>query len=638
MRSIHYTFLICLMLLLSSGQSFANEHPRLVLPEFVIGQVEQQLSIESLSDSLMMLLSDKTIALSLNGTIVESGVENGRVVFHYHFPEKEQLFVEVGGMQLTEDVNPVPLWMSVLPPLVAILLALLLKEVFTALFTGIMVGTSIMYFYQGVGFFTAIGKGFLAVMDTYVLESLMDKGHLSIIIFSMVIGGMVQLISANGGMKGVVNRLSGFATSARSGQFVTWMMGVIIFFDDYANTLVVGNTMRPVADRLKISREKLAYIVDSTAAPVAAVAFVTTWIGAELSYIQDGLNVIGLEMSAYNVFFNSLAYSYYPWLTIGFVLMLIYSQRDFGPMRKAERKAFDSPQTDVSPNTAEPEGDPIPQRAMNAVIPVLVIIFGTIAGLLYTGWDQQVWSNNSLTFTTKISEIIGLSDSYAALLWSSISALIVAIVLTSLQRLMSLQKMVDSIVDGFRTMLTAILILTLAWSVALVTQHMHTADFLAYSLMELSFSPYLIPAFTFVLAALVAFSTGTSWGTMAILYPLLLPASWMLTEQASYIDHAHGLTIFYSVVSAVLSGSILGDHISPISDTTILSSISSGCNHIAHVRTQMPYALTVGFIAVFLGTIPAAYGFISPLVLLLVALVVLWVIIRFVGKKNPIQV
>ncbi|MDV7400007.1 Na+/H+ antiporter NhaC family protein, partial [Arthrospira platensis SPKY1] len=161
-------------------------------------------------------------------------------------------------------------------------------------------------------------------------------------------------------------------------------------------------------------------------------------------------------------------------------------------------------------------------------------------------------------------------------------------ILTGLQRLMSLQKMVDSIVDGFRTMLTAILILTLAWSVALVTQHMHTADFLAQSLMKLSFSPYLIPAFTFVLAALVAFSTGTSWGTMAILYPLLLPASWMLTEQASYIDHAHGLTIFYSVVSAVLSGSILGDHISPISDTTILSSISSGCNHISHVRTQMP--------------------------------------------------
>lgn len=638
MRPFHYSFLIYLMLLLSSGQSYANEHPRLVLPEFVIGQVEQKLSVKGLPDSVIMKLSSKSLSLTLNGKVAKAAIENGSVVIPYDFPSKEELVVEVADIRLTKDVNPVPLWMSVLPPLVAILLALLLKEVFTALFAGIMVGTSIMYFYQGVGFFTAIGKGFLAVMDTYVLESLMDKGHLSIIIFSMVIGGMVQLISANGGMKGIVNRLSGFATSARSGQFVTWMMGVIIFFDDYANTLVVGNTMRPVADRLKISREKLAYIVDSTAAPVAAVAFVTTWIGAELSYIQDGLNVIGLDMSAYNVFFNSLAYSYYPWLTIGFVLMLIFSQRDFGPMRKAELKVAETNNEEASQQTDADNVDHIPQRALNAVIPVLVIIFGTIAGLLFTGWDQQVWSDNSLTFPTKISEIIGRSDSYAALLWSSISALVVAIVLTGIQRLMSLQKMVDSIVDGFRTMLTAILILTLAWSVALVTQHMHTADFLAKSLMELSFSPYLIPAFTFVLAALVAFSTGTSWGTMAILYPLLLPASWMLTEQATYIDHAHGLTIFYSVVSAVLSGSILGDHVSPISDTTILSSISCGCNHISHVRTQMPYALTVGFIAVFLGTIPAAYGFVSPLVLLLVAMTVLWVIIRFVGRKKPVEV
>ena len=180
-------------------------------------------------------------------------------------------------------------------------------------------------------------------------------------------------------------------------------------------------------------------------------------------------------------------------------------------------------------------------------------------------------------------------------------------------------------------MLTAIVILTLAWSVALVTDHLHTADFIAESLMRISFSPYLIPAFTFVLAALVAFSTGTSWGTMAILYPLILPSSWLLTTSAG-IEHTHSLTIFYSVVSSVLSGAILGDHVSPISDTTILSSISSGCNHIEHVRTQMPYALTVGLVAIFFGIIPAAFG-VPSWILMLVSIAVLWGLIRLLGKK-----
>ena len=164
-----------------------------------------------------------------------------------------------------------------------------------------------------------------------------DRGHLSIIIFSMLIGGMVNLITRNGGMKGVVNLLSKYANSPRSGQLITWLMGVIIFFDDYANTLVVGNTMRPVTDRLKISREKLAYLVDSTAAPIASIAFVTTWIGAELSYIQDGIDVIGLDENAYMIFFNSLAYSFYPIFTLVFILFLIYRGVDYGPMLKAER-------------------------------------------------------------------------------------------------------------------------------------------------------------------------------------------------------------------------------------------------------------------------------------------------------------
>lgn len=635
--------LLFLLLIFSSfglnAKQFGQSDIQVELPKIIVGDVSQSITLKIVSDSLYGQFEGVSKTVFLNEKSYEVTFVRNEAAFKYDFPEDEHLIIKMDDFILEKAVTPIPLWMSVFPPLIAIILALLLKEVFSALFVGILTGTSIMFYYQGVGFFAAIGKGFLAVIDTYVMNSLTDRGHLSIIVFSMMIGGMVQLISSNGGMKGVVNRLSVFARSSRSGQLVTWLLGMVIFFDDYANTLVVGNTMRPVADRLKISRAKLAYIVDSTAAPIAAIAFVTTWIGAELSYIQDGLNVIGLNQSAYNVFFNSLAYSFYPILTLIFVLMIILMKREYGPMLIAENavRSQKAPQDEINSDSSETENNfetsVKSEKAMNAIIPVAVIIFGTISGLLYTGWDKALWANQEVSFITKISEIIGKSDSYAALLWSSVSALVVAFILTLSQRILNLQKTIESILEGFRIMMTAILILTLAWSVALVTEHMHTADFIAQSLLSMSFSPYLIPAFTFVLAALVAFSTGTSWGTMAILYPLLLPTSWMLTESAPGIDHEHGLTIFYSVVSAVLSGAILGDHVSPISDTTILSSISSGCNHIEHVRTQMPYALTVGFVAVVFGTIPAAYGFVSSWVLMLLGVVILFGFIHFFGKK-----
>ncbi|PKP52438.1 MAG: sodium:proton antiporter [Bacteroidetes bacterium HGW-Bacteroidetes-1] len=624
----------------ASAQNIGLNCLEIKFPNIIVSDVNLPIKLKIVSDTSFGQFEGIEKTIYINDKPNKVTFHHNEAVIKYNFPEEEIVQIKVDDFSWEKAVTPIPLWMSILPPLVAILLALLLKEVFSALFMGILTGTSIMFYYQGTGFFVAIGKGFLAVIDTYVMESLLDRGHLSIIIFSLIIGGMVQLISSNGGMKGVVNRLSVFARSSRSGQLVTWFLGMVIFFDDYANTLVVGNTMRPVADRLRISRAKLAYIVDSTAAPIAAIAFVTTWIGAELSYIQDGLNVIGLNQSAYNVFFNSLAYSYYPILTLIFVLMLILMKRDYGPMLKSENTvrsqnvdANETNSTKIVTSEDKFDASGKPARAFNAVIPVAVIIFGTITGLLYTGWDVSIWESEEISFMTKISEIIGRSNSYASLLWSSISALVVAFVLTFSQKLLSLQQIVESILEGFRIMLTAILILTLAWSVALVTEHMHTADFIADTLLSMSFSPYLIPAFTFILAALVAFSTGTSWGTMAILYPLLLPTSWLLTQSAG-INHDHGLTIFYSVVSAVLSGAILGDHVSPISDTTILSSISSGCNHIEHVRTQMPYALTVGFVAVVFGTIPASYGIFSSWLLMLFAIAVLYLFIRFVGKKQ----
>ena len=521
---------------------------------------------------------------------------------------------------------PMPLWMSILPPLVAIVMALLIKEVISSLFVGILTGTFLMALYGGASPVSALGGGLLRVVDTYVVGSLFDADHVTIIVFTLIIGGMVRIITANGGMQGIVNWLSRRARGPRSGQLMTFLMDLCIFFDDYSNTLVVGNTMRPIADKLRVSREKLAYIVDSTSAPVVAVAFVTTWIGAELSYIQDGISAIGLEASAYSVFFHSLAYSFYPFLTLSFVLMVIFSGRDFGPMLKAERKArmIGSSETEMHVDEAKHA------HLIDAVIPLLVLIFGTIIGLIATGYDASVWYTQS-DFFSKLSATIGAANSYQALLWASLASLLTAIVVTVLRGNLKFGKVMEEMVEGFKSMFNAVLILTMAWSIALVTKDMHTAEFVSQLLLKWSLSPAVVPVLTFVLAALIGFSTGTSWGTMAILYPLILPSSWLLCQEQGLSVEAT-MPLFYNVVASVLAGSVMGDHCSPISDTTIMSSLASSCNHLQHVSTQMPYALTVGCVAMLMGVLPTALGLPSWAAFLL-GFAVLWLIVRWVGKK-----
>ena len=522
--------------------------------------------------------------------------------------------------------GPMPLWLSILPPLVAIVMALLIKEVISSLFVGILTGTFLMALYGGASPAAALGGGLLRVVDTYVVGSLFDADHVTIIVFTLIIGGMVRVITANGGMQGVVNWLSRKAKGPRSGQLMTFLMDLCIFFDDYSNTLVVGNTMRPIADKLRVSREKLAYIVDSTSAPVVAVAFVTTWIGAELSYIQDGINVIGLDMSAYSVFFHSLAYSFYPFLTLAFVLMLIFSGRDFGPMLKAERKARAMHVSDM-----EMQAEAKPAHIIDAMAPLAVLIFGTIIGLIVTGYDAAVWQVANLGFFSKLSATIGAANSYKALLWASVLSLLTAIAMTLLRGTLAFGKVMEEMVEGLKTMFNAVLILTMAWSIALVTKDMHTAEFVSQLLLKWSLSPMLVPVLTFVLAALIGFSTGTSWGTMAILYPLILPSSWLLCqEQGLSVDST--MPLFYNVVASVLAGAVMGDHCSPISDTTIMSSLASSCNHLQHVSTQMPYALTVGATALLVGVLPTALGLPSWAAFLL-GYAVLGLVVRLVGKK-----
>ncbi|MFC2103970.1 Na+/H+ antiporter NhaC family protein [Bacteroidota bacterium] len=645
-KKIYLSFILSLILV---NLNFANDIPEIPLlnnnditvelTNVIVKGIDTEIKLNFKNQEFRKRFEGYPVTIKVNNKPVVVRVIKGSASFKYKFIKKQDFEINISNYTYSKNITPIPLWFSIIPPLVAILFALLFKEVFTALFIGILVGTTTIFWYQDTALIPAVFKGLFAIIDTYLLESLTEPGHMSIIVFSLLIGAMVNIITRNGGMKGIVNILSKYANSPRSGQFVTWLLGIAIFFDDYANTLVVGNTMRPVTDKLKISREKLAYIVDSTAAPIAAIAFVTTWIGAELSYIQDGINTIGLDESAYSIFISSLGYAFYPIFALLFILILIRKQVDFGPMYNAEKKAriADEINMEDDSNTFSNKlnelevGENIKPRWYNAAIPVFIVIFGTFAGLLYTGWDQSVWDDVSISFSAKLSTVIGNSDSYKALLWSSISGVLVAILLTIIQKILDLKNTVDSLINGFRTMLTAIVILVLAWSIALVTKHLHTADFISQSLVTVNIAPQFIPALTFIFAALVAFSTGSSWGTMAILYPLILPASWLIAQNAG-LDHEGSLTIFYNVVSAVLAGSVMGDHCSPISDTTILSSLASSCNHIEHVRTQLPYALTVGGVSIIIGTIPSAFG-VSSWILFPAGLFVLFLIVKFVAKS-----
>lgn len=610
-------------------------------PKVVMSGLDADLSIQFFASEL-----PSSIEVLVNGKSYAVTPEAGKAVLSVPISaETIELNVSAGGQSTSTSIHPIPLWLSIVPPLLAILMALVFREVITALFLGIFCGAATIGIYQEG--FLGIFSGLFAVIDTYLIGAMEDWSHLAVVVFSLVIGAVVAVISKNGGMHGVVNHISRYATTPRSGQMATWVLGVAIFFDDYANTLVVGNTMRPVTDRLFISREKLSYLVDSTAAPIAAIAFVTTWIGAELGYIKD--SIVGLDgfaelgIKEYSIFLSSLPYSFYPVLTLGFMLFLIWRKRDFGPMWHAENRARTGGGVSKDKKPEASSGDEMDEfqpvegiqpRAINAIVPIAVIIFGTLFGLAYTGYhaDPSVWTNPEFSFSQKLSGIVGNSDSYSALLWASLSGLLVALLLSIGQGILTLQSGVETAMQGVKTMLTAIVILVLAWSLAQVTGELHTADFLT-GLLSGNLSPYLVPALTFILAALTAFSTGSSWGAMAILYPLVLPACWQIGLDAG-MDTETLLPIFYNAVASVLAGSVLGDHCSPISDTTILSSLASSCNHIDHVRTQLPYALTVGGVAIVVGIVPAAFGVPSWLLFIL-SLGLLYGIVQWFGKEVP---
>ncbi len=497
-------------------------------------------------------------------------------------------------------------WTAVLPPLLAIGLALALRQVVVALAVGVWLGASL-----------AAGdpaSGLLRAVDAHVVGVVADSDHASVIVFTLLLGGMVGLIARAGGAHGLAEQVTRLATDRRRGQLAGWGLGLVVFFDDYANSLLVGTSMRPITDRLRISREKLAFLVDATAAPVASLAVISSWIGVEVGAIAQQYSRLGLDGDAYRVFLQTIPYRFYPILMLVFGLALVLSRRDFGPMRRAERRALEQgqpaaagarPAADFADERLEPPADK-PRRWINAALPVAVVVIAVFAGMWLDGRNALLAAEP--TAAPSWLDAFAAGDSYRALLWAAALGGLCALVLALAQRLLTLAQAMEAWLAGLRSMLLAVVILVLAWSLGSVCDTLGTGDWLVAALGDW-LPAGLLPAAVFLAAALVAFATGSSWGTMGLLFPLVIPL-------AAGLDSGDQAVLLGSI-SSVLAGAVWGDHCSPISDTTIISSLAASCDHIDHVRTQLPYALLVGLVALVVGDLGCGLGWYPPWLALL---------------------
>ncbi len=533
-------------------------------------------------------------------------------------------------------------WVLV-PPLVAIILAVITRQVIGSLFVATLVAAYMLMPCAGpasayAGANPVIG-GLRLGIEHYVLGAINDLEHIQIMVFTLCIGGMVGVVSANGGTRAIVEVLSRWARTPRRGQVAGWVGGHAVFFDDYANTMIVGPTFRPLYDRLRISRAKLAYIVDSTAAPVASLAPIGTWIGAEIGYIDDGLKAVKASataaqpvpefiegVSAYHAFLASIGYRFYAIFALALVLIIALARRDFGPMKRAEREAASADRTERQAEQSDsPNGKP-----WYAAIPVLLLV-GTTITILYLTGRAGFPEDKTLSFGT-LSYLLVNADAYSSILYGAVTALVVAILIGVVTRSLPTRKAIDAALDGMNRMFPAIVILILAWSLSAATQDLQLGKVAKSILQNASFPVAFLPLAVFAAACVVSFATGSSWGTMGILCPAAVEIA---AGMCGALPADQALPLFYSTVGAVLAGAIFGDHCSPISDTTVLSSIASSCKHETHVWTQIPYSLLAAAVSVGAGYVMCnIYG--QPWWLCLLAgLALLVVMVLIIGRRLP---
>lgn len=475
-----------------------------------------------------------------------------------------------------------PFW----PPLVGLAIILLTRRVLIGLLTGAASGVLLLQ--QG-----RPDRALPSFFSDHLLPALQSEWNLSVLVFTFLMGGFVALIEFGGGLQGLIGRgLRGTTQPARRAQAVTTGLGLLCFFDGLANSMLVGRVMRPVCDRVGVSRAKLAYLVDSTSSPVACVAFISTWIAYQLSMIRTGLEQAGRDDNPYALFAASLPYNFYCWFTLLLVLCVVWNQWHIGPMRDHEAATHTDASPESSP-TSPPAGS-----SWRALLPLAVLATALLGGIYWNGSDPATpWSWQHM------AEAFGRARADQVLLWASVLGCATAW-LCNRRSPEGSEDAGTAFLSGVVALFVPVLILVAAWCLGSTLKGLHTAPALA-GLLHGHLPVWLLPAGVFLLGSAISFTTGTSWGTMGVLMPLALPTALALTTGS---DPAQSHLILVATIAAVFSGAVFGDHCSPVSDTTVVSSLSSGTDPLTHVQTQFPYALLAAGLALLLGFLPAGLG------------------------------
>ena len=527
--------------------------------------------------------------------------------------------------------------LTLLPPLVAIILAFITKETVLSLFIGVFVG-EFMLCSNDLNIISTIVNAFLN-LGSQVISCMADPWNAGIILQCLLIGGVIQLITKMGGAKALADAFAKRADTPRKAQLFTWILGLCVFFDDYANSLIVGPIMRPVMDKLKVSREKLAFVVDATAAPVAGIAIISTWIGLEISLIAAGFQSVGVtNVTGFGIFLQTIPYRFYNIFILIFIVISALTLYEFGPMKKAEQKARARKEDEEIIVPEAPGFDEVKPvegvklSVWNAIIPIGTLIIGALIAFYWSGYTTILGGEDQALITLMqtaplsfdgIFQALSQSDASVALFQAALLASIVAIIMAVGEQILTIEDAISEWIGGMKTIVITGVILLLAWSLGGVIGEVGTADYLV-GILSSTIPAWIVPSLIFILGALISFATGTAYGTMSILMPLAIPLAWAVSTG--------DMSFTIVCTSGVLTGAIFGDHCSPISDTTILSSMGTSCNHIDHVQTQIYYAIFVAIVAVVFGYIPAGFG-VPWYVCGVMGIIVMFIGLRILGEK-----
>ncbi len=527
--------------------------------------------------------------------------------------------------------------LTLLPPLVAIGLAFITKETILSLFMGVFVG-EFMLCVNDLNIVSTAINAFLQ-MGSQIISCMADPWNAGIILQCLLIGGIIQLVTKMGGAKALAESFAKRADTPRKAQLFTWFLGLCVFFDDYANSLIVGPIMRPVMDKLKVSREKLAFVVDATAAPVAGIAIISTWIGLEISLIAAGFESVGVtNVTGFGIFLQTIPYRFYNIFILLFIVVSAITLYEFGPMKKAEQKARARKEDEEIIVPSAPGFDEVKPvegiklSVWNAIIPIGTLIVGALIAFYWSGYTTILGGEDQALITLMntaplsfdgIFQALSQSDASVALFQAALLASIVAIVMAVGEKILTIEDAISEWIGGMKTIVITGVILLLAWSLGGVIGDVGTAAYLV-GVLKNTLPQFIVPTLIFILGALISFATGTAYGTMSILMPLAIPLAWAVSSG--------DMSFTIVCTSGVLTGAIFGDHCSPISDTTILSSMGTSCNHIDHVQTQIYYAVFVACVAIFIGYIPAGLG-IPWFISVPVGVVVMYIGLKVLGEK-----